>query len=82
MKLLRNVGSRVWLGLILLLLSLVVALADGHSEKDKIADVLRRYESLVNQSYANGVGSLYVDDAILIPDRFAAFSGKAAITGF
>ncbi|MEL7117112.1 MAG: nuclear transport factor 2 family protein [Pseudomonadota bacterium] len=63
-------------------LSTAPALAGGHGEAEKIAEVLRSYETFVNESNAEGLGSLYTDDAVLMPDRFDIFEGADAITGF
>lgn len=82
MKLLHGVRRRLWFGLVLSLLCAGHTFAEGNSDTKDIANVLRSYESLVNRSDAEGLGDLYSDDAILFPDRFDAFSGKAAITGF
>ncbi|MEO1379233.1 MAG: nuclear transport factor 2 family protein [Pseudomonadota bacterium] len=59
-----------------------VATADGHSDVEKITDVLRSYESFVNESNPEGVGALYTEDAIFMPDRFGVFEGSEAITEF
>ncbi|MEM6945826.1 MAG: SgcJ/EcaC family oxidoreductase [Pseudomonadota bacterium] len=58
------------------------ALSGGHADAEKIADVLRSYESFVNESNADGLGALYTQDAVLMPDRFDVFEGADAITGF
>ncbi len=58
------------------------AVADGHADEDRISDVLRSYEAFVNEGDADGLGGLYTEDAILLPDRFATFEGAEAITGF
>ena len=58
------------------------AIADGHSDEDRITEVLLSYETFVNEGDAAGLGSLYTEDAILLPDRFDAFEGAEAITGF
>ncbi|MEL6296418.1 MAG: nuclear transport factor 2 family protein [Pseudomonadota bacterium] len=79
MKLLHRLA---WLGVILAPLSAASAQADGHNDTDTIIHVLRSYQSYVNQSDATGLGSLYTDDAVFFPDRFDAFEGKEAITGF
>lgn len=58
------------------------ALADGHGNLNQIVDVLRSYESFVNEGNAVGLGGLYTQDAVLLPDRFDVFEGSDAITGF
>ncbi|MEO1537292.1 MAG: SgcJ/EcaC family oxidoreductase [Pseudomonadota bacterium] len=70
------------LGLILSLLATGTARADEHSETDRIVDLLRTYESFGNASDAEGMGSLYTEDAVLLPDRFDAYKGAEAITAF
>ncbi len=64
------------------LLAAGMAVADGHGDTGQITDVLRSYESFVNESNAQGLGALYTEDAVLLPDRFEAFEGADAITGF
>ena len=64
------------------LLTVGVATADGHSDTDKITNVLKSYESFVNTGNAEELGALYTEDAVLLPDRFDAFEGAKAITGF
>ena len=59
-----------------------MSLAGGHGDTDKIVDVLRSYESFVNDGNAEGLGELYTQDAVLLPDRFDVFEGSEAITGF
>ena len=59
-----------------------LATADGHGDTVKITEVLKSYESFVNAGNAEGLGALYTDDAVLLPDRFDAFEGAEAITGF
>ncbi|MEO1379234.1 MAG: nuclear transport factor 2 family protein [Pseudomonadota bacterium] len=59
-----------------------MASADGHGDAGEIADVLRSYEGFVNDGDATGLGSLYTEDAVLLPDRFDVFEGNEAITGF
>lgn len=58
------------------------AVADGHGDVGEIVDVLRSYESFVNEGDAEGLGGLYTQDAVLLPDRFDVFEGSDAITGF
>ncbi len=58
------------------------ALADGHGDMGQIVDVLRSYESFVNEGNAEGLGGLYTQDAVLLPDRFDVFEGSDAVTGF
>ena len=47
------------------LLATGMAIAGGHGDTGKITDVLRSYESFVNESDAQGLGALYAEDAIL-----------------
>ncbi|MEO0341834.1 MAG: nuclear transport factor 2 family protein [Pseudomonadota bacterium] len=69
-------------GTVLALASFTASFADGHSDVEKITEVLRNYESFVNDGDANGLGGLYTQDSILLPDRFDAFTGQENITGF
>ena len=57
-------------------------LADGHGDVREIVDVLRSYESFVNEGNAEGLGGLYTQNAVLLPDRFDVFEGSDAITSF
>lgn len=63
-------------------LSTPAGFAAGHTDADKIADVLKSYERFVNAGDAAGLGSLYTANAVLLPDRFDTFEGAEAITGF
>ena len=58
------------------------ALAGGHGDVEKITELLRTYERYGNESNAEGMGSLYADDAVLLPDRFDSYEGAEAITAF
>ncbi|MEO0792822.1 MAG: SgcJ/EcaC family oxidoreductase [Pseudomonadota bacterium] len=82
MKLIHKVRLNVGFGLLLSLLSAFGAYADGHGDTIAITNVLKSYEEFVNESDAEGLGSLYTEDAILLPDRFDRFAGQEAITGF
>lgn len=86
------------LGLAVGLTTAACASADGHGntihadrsldasmmaqDKSEITAVLRSYESYVNDSNHEGLGSIYADDSILIPEGFDMFVGNEAITGF
>ncbi len=82
MKMRHTAYTYARLGLIYLLLATGAARADGHSETDRIVELLRSYESFGNASDAAGMGSLYTADAVLLPDRFDAYEGRDAITAF
>lgn len=58
------------------------AFAGGHAEVEKISELLRAYEAFGNDSNSEGMGSLYTEDAVLLPDRFDAYEGAEAITAF
>lgn len=81
----RKLNSGTKLGALLLAATTPMTgpvLADGHGDVGEIADVLRSYEGFVNESNAAGLGSLYTEDAVLLPDRIDVFEGNEAITGF
>lgn len=82
MSLRQTAYSLARLGVLLSLLASGAARADGHSDTDRIVDLLRTYESYGNASDADGMGSLYTADAVLLPDRFDAYEGNEAITAF
>ena len=82
MKLLHNMRLSVGLGILLSMLSAFGANAEIHGDTIAITNVLKSYEEFVNESDAEGLGSLYTQDAILLPDRFDPFAGQEAITGF
>ena len=70
------------LGLVSFLMSASIASAGGHSNTEKITQVLRDYERFVNAGDAKSMSSLYAEKSILIPDRFDVFQGAEAIGGF
>ncbi|MEM9434672.1 MAG: SgcJ/EcaC family oxidoreductase [Pseudomonadota bacterium] len=57
-------------------------MADGHGDVEKLTELLRTYERFGNESNAEGMGSLYAEDAVFLPDRFDSFEGVEAITAF
>lgn len=59
-----------------------MASANGHGDAGEIVDLLKSYEGFVNDGNAAGLGSLYTEGAVLLPDRFDVFEGNEAITGF
>ena len=73
---------RVCIGLFASLTLIGCAAADKPSDTAQIIDVLQSYERFVNESNAEGLGGLYTEDAILLPDRFEVFEGNENITGF
>lgn len=53
-----------------------------NTDVQKIVGVLENYQDYVNESNAEGLGSLYAQDAILFPDRFDTFESAENIAGF
>ncbi len=79
---LKNLLKIITLTLVPALLTGGAVSADGHSDVEKITELLKTYESFGNASDAEGMGSLYAEDAVLLPDRFDAYEGAEAITAF
>ena len=98
MKHIQRIMASGGLGVVIGLGVPACASADGHAsanhahdmevseqiaqDKSEIVEVLKSYESFVNESNAAGLGSIYAQDSILIPEGFDVFVGNEAITGF